>query len=141
MQGVFDVSLSAWRFRRTLLAAIATLALALAAAGIYGVMTFSVTLRTREIGIRMALGARPLRVLRMVMATGLRLATVGVTIGLAGAWMMSGLFSAFVFGITATDSTSSLWAAGMLLAVALLAVYIPGLRASKLDPIYTLRRE
>jgi len=129
------------RFRATLIAVFALLALVLAAVGVYGLISYTVTQRTREIGIRVALGAAPRQVLVPVVREGLVLAIAGVAIGLAGALAASRALSAFLFGVRATDPLTFGAVALLLLAVAVLASYVPSRRALKVDPIIALRAE
>jgi len=116
-------------------------ALALAAIGIYGVVAFSVTRRTQEIGIRVALGAERTDVLRIILGEGARLAFLGVAIGIAASFAITRLMASLLFGIKATDPITFAGVAVLLSAVALLASYIPARRAMRLDPNTALRWE
>ena len=129
------------RFRMALLGAFALTALLLAAVGVYGLISYSVAQRTREIGIRVALGARPAQVTVPIMREGLWLAALGVGIGLAGAFAATRLLATFLFGIEATDPLTFAAVTGLLLGVALLACYVPSRRALRVDPLTALRAE
>ena len=111
----------------------------LAAVGIYGVMSYSVAQRTREIGIRMALGAQRSDVLKMTIGQGLKLVGAGVAIGLVAAMIVTRVMTSLLFGISATDPLTFVSIGAMLLAVSLLASYIPALRATRVDPMIALR--
>jgi len=124
-----------------LLASFAFIALLLAAVGIYGVMAEAVTQRTQEIGIRMALGAQVKDVLALVLRNGMKLALIGVAIGLACALWLTRLMSKLLFGVSPTDTATFVVVAVILLAVAFVACYIPARRASKVDPLVALRYE
>jgi len=129
------------RFLALLLATFSGIALFLAAIGIYGVMAYSVAQRTQEIGVRMALGARPLHVLRLVLGQSLVMLLIGTVIGLAGAFALTRLMSTLLFEVTATDPLTYVSVIGLLAVVALLACYIPARRAAKVDPLIALRYE
>ncbi len=134
-------SISRRRFTMLLLASFAGLALLLAAVGIYSVLSYAVRQRVREIGIRLALGARPADVLRMTVFNGMRPTLVGVVIGLAGAAAISRLLSSFVFGISGTDPATFASVVALVLIVGFSASLIPAYRATMVDPIKTLRDE
>jgi putative ABC transport system permease protein len=141
MENVISESIAAARFRTLLLAIFAGVALILAMIGIYGVMSYAVTQRTQEIGIRMALGARVVDVLKLVVKNGMSLAVIGTIFGLAGALAITRLMATLLFGVSPTDfGTFALTTFGLLL-VALLACYIPARRATKVDPMVALRYE
>jgi len=129
------------RFYVIVLTLFAGLALALAAVGIYGVLTFQVAQSTREIGIRMALGAGPGHVRRVVLGHGAVLALIGVGIGLAGAWGLSRFLASLLFGITPVDAASYAGAAAVLATVAIGGIYVPARRATQVDPVVSLRYE
>jgi putative ABC transport system permease protein len=129
------------RFLALLLATFSGIALFLAAIGIYGVMAYSVAQRTQEIGVRMALGARPLHVLRLVIGQSLVMLLIGAAIGLAGAFALTRLMRTLLFEITATDPLTYVSVIGILTVVALLACYVPARRAAKVDPLIALRYE
>ena len=141
LQGVIDRSVAQPRFRTSLISAFAIVALMLAAVGLYGLISYSVTQRTREIGIRMALGAGPAQVLTPMLREGLALAVIGTGIGLLGALVSGRVLSSFVFGIGTSDPMTFGIVALMLLAVAFVAILIPSRRALRVDPITALRTE
>jgi putative ABC transport system permease protein len=136
-----DRSLAPQRLNVWLLTTFGVVALLLAAIGIYGVASYSVSQRTREIGIRMALGAARRDVLRLVLRQGLALIVIGVAVGLGGALIVTRLLSSLLFGVRATDLTTFVTTALMLTAVAVLATYIPARRATRVDPLMALRYE
>ena len=129
------------RFQTWLLSLFSTIALLLAAIGIYGLLHQSVALRTREIGTRMALGAQTRDVLRLVVGQGMALALCGTGVGWLAALWLTHVLSGLLFGVTPTDPTTFLFVSLLLLAVALLACYLPARRASKVDPMIVLRSE
>jgi putative ABC transport system permease protein len=129
------------RFLALLLATFSGIALFLAAIGIYGVMAYSVAQRTQEIGVRMALGARPFHVLRLVLGQSLVMLVIGTVIGLVGAFALTRLIRTLLFEVTATDPLTYISVIGLLAVVALVACYIPARRAAKVDPLIALRYE
>jgi putative ABC transport system permease protein len=129
------------RIGMTLLGAFAGLALLLASLGIYGILYYSVSQRTHEIGLRMALGAKPLDVLRMVGGSGVALAGLGIAIGLPAALALTRVMSSLLFKVSATDPVVFVSVPLLLIGVSLLASYLPARRATKVDPMVTLRHE
>jgi len=124
-----------------LLGIFAAIALTLATVGIYGVMAFSVTQRTHEIGIRMALGAERRDVLRLVVLQGLRLTLTSVIFGVAGAWLLTRFLTGFLYGVRPTDPVTFVLVSLVLIAASTLASYVPARRATKVDPMTALRYE
>jgi ABC-type antimicrobial peptide transport system permease subunit len=125
----------------TLLGIFAGLALVLACIGVYGVLAYSVAQRTREIGVRMALGARPLDVTRMILGRGLRLSGIGLLVGAALAAALGVLLRTLLYGVTPAAPLIYAGTAAALIAVALLACVIPAQRAARVDPVVALRDE
>ena len=136
-----DVALAADRMMAVLLAVFALTALLLASVGIYGVVSYAVAQRRHEIGIRMALGARSADVLKLVVRDGMKMAIVGVAVGLAGAFAVTRLIDSLLFGVTPTDLPTFVLVTLGLLLVAFLACYLPARRATKVDPLVALRYE
>jgi predicted permease len=141
MQDVVSDSVSQPRFYMTLLTAFAGLALLLAALGIYGVISYSVSQRTRELGIRIALGATQDRVVRLVLGQGVVLTVSGVALGLVGAFWLVKLLASLLFGVAATDALTFGAVGAVLLGVALLASYVPARRAARVDPVIAMRAD
>jgi putative ABC transport system permease protein len=129
------------RFRTWLVGSFAAIALLLATIGIYGVISYSVSQRTREIGVRMALGALKGDVLKLVLSQGLRLVGVGLIIGIVGSLLATRLMGTLLFGVTPTDLVSYVAMSLVLCLIALLACFIPAQRAMKVDPTVALRYE
>jgi putative ABC transport system permease protein len=136
-----EEQLSTDRFGMALFGCFAGIALLLSAVGIYGVMTFVVQQRTQEVGIRMALGAERGDVVRMMLRSGLRMAAVGVAIGIAGAWLLGQAMHSTLYGMQTMDMVSLFAVGALLLAVALTACWIPARRAASVDPMRALRAE
>ena len=141
MQQLLAESSSGRRFNMLLLSVFAVVALVLAIVGIYGVMSYTVARRTHEIGIRVAVGAQPLDVFRMVIGQGMKLAIIGVAFGLVGAFGLTRLMTTMLFGVEPTDPATFVSIAVLLTVVAWVACYIPGRRATKVDPLVALRYE
>ena len=141
MESILSESVAQQRFRSTLLVVFGLTALLLAAVGIYGVMSYAVTQRTKEIGIRIALGAQLNNVRRLVISNGMTLAIVGITVGLAAAFALTRFLSSLVFEVSSTDPLTFTVIAVSLALIALLACYIPARRATRIDPLVALRDE
>ncbi len=141
MQDVYGKSLARTSFTLVMLGIAAAMALALGIIGIYGVMSYTVSQRQREIGVRMALGAQRSDVLQMVLRQGMRLAVVGVAVGIGVAFGLTRLMKNLLFGVTAHDPLTFTGVCVLLMLVALLACYIPGRRAVQVDPVVALRCE
>lgn len=139
MNQIISESLAQRQFSMLLLGAFAVLALTLSSVGIYGVISYLVARRTQEIGIRMALGADRLDVVRLVLRNGMKLAALGVTIGIVAALALTRLMATMLYGVSANDPLTFLGLAALLLLVALVACYIPARRAMRVDPVIALR--
>lgn len=141
MEQVIATSIASPRFYMLLLVVFGVIGLTLSTVGIYGVMAYSVTQRTQEIGIRMALGAQMTDVLRMVLTQGLKLTVIGVLIGLAASFVLTRVLKTLLFGVTPMDPVTFVLVSLLLVASALVACYIPARRATKVDPLVALRYE
>ncbi|MGH9407926.1 MAG: FtsX-like permease family protein, partial [Vicinamibacterales bacterium] len=141
MDEIVSLSVSRQRFNMWVMSVFGGCALLLAAIGIYGLMAYSVEQRTQEIGIRLALGAQAAQVKNMVVRQGMTLALVGVVIGVAGAFWLARLIKAFLFGVTAGDPIVFSGVPIVLAIVAMIAVWLPARRASRVDPVIALRYE
>jgi putative ABC transport system permease protein len=138
---VYAASVGSRRFNVVLLGFFGITALVLATTGVFGVMAYAVSRRTREIGVRVALGARSRDVLTMILGQGLRTIFIGVAIGLAGSLALTRTLASLLFGVTATDPLTFAAVVLLLVGTALLACYIPARRAAKVDPMVALRYE
>ena len=141
MQALVDRSVAGRRFSMTVLSAFSALALFLAAVGIYGVIAYAVSQRTRDIGIRVALGAEPRDVLKLVVGEGVTLVLIGVGIGLMGTLALTRFLVSLLYRVRPIDPSIFLITSVILVTVATLASYIPALKASKVDPMVALRYE
>ncbi|MBO0727350.1 MAG: FtsX-like permease family protein, partial [Blastocatellia bacterium] len=141
MEDVIADSTAAYRFRGFLFGLFAILALLLSVVGVYGVTAYSVSARTREIGIRLSLGAEPRDILLMVLREGVGLALIGVILGMAASFWLSRLITSLLYGVNGSDPETLIGAALVLVVGALLACALPALAASKVDPAIALRRE
>jgi putative ABC transport system permease protein len=138
---VYSASLGSRRFNAILVGFFGIVALLLAMAGVFGVMAYSVSRRTREIGVRVALGAGSDDVLMMILSQGLRTIFIGVAIGIAGSLVLTRTVESLLFGVTATDPLTFGGVTTLLVGAALLACFIPARRATKVDPMVALRYE
>jgi putative ABC transport system permease protein len=141
MTQVISSSVAGSRYNTILLGTFASLALLLAAIGVYGVLSYAVAQQKHEIGIRMALGAEKWDVLTMVVEQGMKVAAIGVGIGIVGALALTRLLSSLLYGVKPTDPLTFIAASLLLITVAVLACYIPARRATKVDPLVALREE
>ncbi len=141
LEEVFSSALDGRRLSVTVFGVFGGVALLITIIGLYGMLTFSVTERTREIGIRMALGAQRGNVLHLVIRQGLKLAAFGVAVGLFGAWALTRLMSNFLFGVTPTDWLTMVSVVLTLALVSLAACYVPARRATRVDPLVALRED
>jgi ABC-type antimicrobial peptide transport system permease subunit len=141
MEKVVGVSVGSRRFSTYLFTLFSFLALILATVGIYGVTSYTVAQGTREIGIRMAIGARPMDVMKFVLGAGMRQVLVGAGIGIAGALLLTRFLASLLYGLTAYDPVTFAAVLVVLAGVALAACYIPARRAMRVDPMIALRYE
>ena len=141
MDELVETTLSQQRYSMWLFAALAGLAFLLAAVGIYSVLAYSIRSRIREISIRIALGASPAGVLRLVIAEGMKPTLLGIALGAFGAYALGGLLSKLIYGVSATDGLTFIVVALLLMAVALVACAIPAYRATRVQPVQALRGE
>ena len=125
----------------TMLAAFAAFAMLLGAVGIYGVMSYLVTQGTHDLGVRIALGASRSSILAMVLKQGMAVAGIGIGVGVVGAFVVTRVMESLLFGVSSTDAFTFGAVAGFLVVVALLATYVPGWRATRVDPLVALREE
>lgn len=138
---VLSDSVAPARWSTTLLGVFAGVALVMAALGVFGVLSFMVTRRTRELGIRMALGAAPSSVRRMVLVQGLRLVALGLALGMAASLALTRLMKSLLYAVAPTDPATYVGVMALLLGIALLAAYLPARRATRVDPLIALRAE
>ena len=129
------------RFRTFLLGSFAGVAMLLATIGIYGVMAYTVSRRTNEIGIRMAMGAEPANILRLIVGESMTLALMGASLGLGGAYAVTRVMKGLLFGVTSTDPLTFAGVTLLLCLAALFAAYVPAHRASRLDPLVAIKYE
>jgi len=141
MDKIFSNSVAGQRFNALLLGLFASLALVLAMIGVFGVINYSVAQRTHELGIRLALGAQPRDVFKLIVGHGLILAVVGVVIGAVGAFALTRIIAGLLFGVSPTDVTTFVFVSILVTVVAMLACYLPARRATRVDPLEALRYE
>jgi putative ABC transport system permease protein len=141
LEQIVSKSIAQPRLNMVLMMLFGGLALLLSAVGIYGLLSYAVTQRTQEMGIRMALGANVVDVLKLVLKQGMLLALIGEAIGLAGAFALTRLMGGLLFGVTPTDASIFVGVVAVLTLTALLACYLPARRATKVDPLVALRYE
>ena len=141
LDAVVSAAVAPARWSTTLLGVFASVALVIAGLGVFGVLSFIVTQRTRELGIRIALGASSTSVQRLVVGRGMLLVSVGFVVGLAGAFALTRFMGTLLYGVTPTDPLTFAGVAGVLLVAAAVASYLPARRATRVDPIIALRAE
>jgi putative ABC transport system permease protein len=141
MTDIMRTSIAPTRASMLLLVLFAAIAMAMAAVGVFGVMSYAVNVRAREMGIRMALGARPAEVRRMIVADGMKQAVVGIAVGAAGAVWLTRMMRSLLFGVAPGDPLTLAAAAALLFVTAAAACYMPARRATKVDPLVVLRTE
>src|SRR5262249_40583006 len=141
MREVLDDSLSTRRFPVSLMTLFSVLALVLSAIGIYGVMSYSVVQRTSEIGIRMALGARRVNIIGLMLRQGMIPVVIGLAVWLLGAWSLKRVLSGLLYGVSSTDVITYAIVAMLILLTAVIAILIPARRATQIDPLTALRQE
>jgi ABC-type antimicrobial peptide transport system permease subunit len=141
MEDVIGASVTRQRFLSLLLGIFAAVALTLAAIGTYGILSYMVTERQREIGIRMALGADNGQVMRMIMGQGLAIAAIGILIGIAGAYALSRLTASLLYGVSPSDPLTFVTVAGVITIVAAAACLVPTRRAMRVDPLEAIRAD
>jgi len=141
LKGIIATATAPARFRTMLIAAFALVGLAIAAIGLYGIVAYSVSQRTAEIGVRVAIGSSPRDVVSLVLREGLMMAMAGVAVGIPAAYAMTRTFAALLFGVKPTDLFTYVASASGLIALALAASYVPAPRAASVDPIVALRTE
>jgi putative ABC transport system permease protein len=141
MDSAIEKSVAPQEFNLALVALFAVMAVFLAAVGVYGVLSYSISQRTREIGVRIALGAQPGRVLGMAVGEGMKLAILGTAIGMAFGLVLTRFMASMLFGVTAHDPLTFVAVAAVVVSVSFAACYIPARRAMRVDPIIALRYE
>ena len=141
LEQIVDRAVAPRRLITNLLGGFSSLALVLASIGLYGVIAYSVGQRTHEIGIRLAIGAQRSHVLRLIVGEGLKMAMIGVALGLIAAWFVTRVLKNMLFGVSATDPFIFAINAAIMIAVAALACWLPARRATKVDPMEALRYE
>jgi ABC-type antimicrobial peptide transport system permease subunit len=141
MEAIVGRTVAPWRFNMVVFSVYSAAAVAFAAIGLFALIAYAAKQRTREIGVRVALGAKPSDVVRLFVGEGARLAIAGVAIGIPVAWILSRLLSSLLFGVSPTDAATFVVVAGLLGLVSLLAAYLPARRAGAVDPVVALRSE